>query len=214
MRERRLSLLDKLITEADSVMRTISNRGNHAGRPSPAEGHSESDLSERERKHVAGLMRVNHTGEVCAQALYQGQAMTARLPTVREEMREAAAEEIDHLVWCEQRLRELDSHTSRLNPAFYGMSFALGAVAGAIGDDVSLGFVAATEERVCNHLRDHLKQLPEDDRKSQLILQQMLEDEERHGENALRAGGRDFPRPVKDAMSAMSKLMTRSSYRV
>ena len=212
MRQRRLSLFDKLITEADSVMRTITNRGNHPGRPSPSEGHTDSELSEQDRKHVAGLMRVNHTGEVCAQALYQGQALTAKLPTVRDEMQQAAQEEVDHLVWCEERLRQLDSHTSYLNPAWYGMSFALGAIAGAIGDKVSLGFVAATEERVCNHLRDHLKQLPEEDRKSQLILQQMLEDEQRHGENALQAGGTDFPRPVKDAMSTVSKVMTGSSY--
>ncbi len=214
MSQRRLSLVDRLITEADTVLRTITNRGHSAERPSPAEGHTESEMSETERRHVAGLMRVNHTGEVCAQALYQGQALTARLPTVREEMQQAAQEEVDHLVWCEERLRELNSHTSYLNPAWYGMSFALGAIAGAIGDQVSLGFVAATEERVCNHLRDHLQQLPEGDRKSQLILQQMLEDEQRHGENALDAGGSDFPRPVKDAMTAVSKLMTGSSYRI
>ena len=214
MRQRRLSLLDKLITEVDSVMRTVTNRGNSAGRPSPSEGHTDTELSEQERRHVAGLMRVNHTGEVCAQALYQGQALTAKLPTVREEMQQAATEEVDHLVWCEQRLRELGSHTSYLNPAWYGMSFAMGAIAGAIGDKVSLGFVAATEERVCNHLRDHLKQLPDEDRKSQLILQQMLEDEQRHGENALDAGGTEFPSPVKDAMTTVSQVMTRTSYRI
>ena len=214
MRKRRLSLIDRFITEADSVMRTITNQGHSAGRPSPAEGHSDSELNEQERKHVAGLMRVNHTGEVCAQALYQGQALTARLPKVREEMQQAADEEIDHLVWCKERLQELDSHTSYLNPAWYGVSFALGAIAGAIGDDVSLGFVAATEERVCNHLKDHLKELPEDDRKSRLILQKMLEDEERHGTNALEAGGKDFPKPVKDAMTAVSGVMTGSSYRI
>ncbi len=214
MRKRRLSLIDRFITEADSVMRTITNSGHSAGRASPSAGHSDTELSESERQHVAGLMRVNHTGEVCAQALYQGQALTARLPTVRKEMQEAADEEIDHLVWCEERLRELDSHTSYLNPAWYGMSFALGAVAGAIGDDVSLGFVAATEERVCNHLKDHLKQLPEEDRKSRLSLQQMLEDEERHGQNALDAGGKDFPKPVKDVMTTVSRVMTGSSYRV
>ncbi|MEJ2531253.1 MAG: 2-polyprenyl-3-methyl-6-methoxy-1,4-benzoquinone monooxygenase [Halioglobus sp.] len=214
MRQRRLSLLDRLINEADTVIRTIASGGHAPTRPSPAEGHSESELSEQERRHVAGLMRVNHTGEICAQALYQGQALTARLPNVRDEMQQAAAEEIDHLVWCEERLRELDSQPSVLNPAWYGLSFALGAVAGAVGDDVSLGFVAATEERVCNHLRDHLEQLPEEDRKSRLILQQMLEDEQRHGDNALQAGGTDFPRPVKDAMSLVAQLMTRSSYRL
>jgi ubiquinone biosynthesis monooxygenase Coq7 len=214
MSGRRLSLIDRVITELDSVVRTVTSKGNQAGRPSPSEGHLEGELSERDRAHVAGLMRVNHTGEVCAQALYQGQALTARLPTVREEMEQAAEEEIDHLVWCEERLRELDSHTSYLNPAWYGLSFALGAVAGAVGDRVSLGFVAATEERVCRHLKDHLKQLPEEDRKSRLILQRMLEDEQRHGENALAAGGTDFPKPVKDAMSAVSNVMTRTSYRI
>lgn len=214
MGRRRLSLIDRVISEVDSVMRTVASQANHASRPSPAQGHQDTQLSESERAHVAGLMRVNHTGEVCAQALYQGQALTARLPDVREEMQQAASEEIDHLVWCEERLQELGSHTSYLNPAWYGMSFALGAIAGAIGDKVSLGFVAATEERVCDHLKDHLKQLPEEDRKSQLILQKMLEDEQRHGENALAAGGSDFPRPVKDAMSAVSKVMTRTSYRV
>ena len=212
MRQRRLSLIDRLISEADTVLRTMTSEGHTAARPSPSEGHDDTELSSQERRHVAGLMRVNHTGEVCAQALYQGQALTAKLPTVREEMQQAAEEEVDHLVWCEQRLRELDSHTSYLNPAWYGLSFALGAVAGAIGDKVSLGFVAATEERVCSHLKEHLQQLPEEDRKSQLILQQMLEDEQRHGENALQAGGTDFPPPVKDAMSAVAKVMTRSSY--
>jgi ubiquinone biosynthesis monooxygenase Coq7 len=212
MHKRRLSLLDKLISEADSVMKTITSRGNHASRPSPSKDHLGADLSTSQRAHVAGLMRVNHTGEVCAQALYQGQALTAKLPTVRNEMRQAAQEEVDHLVWCEERLRELGSHTSYLNPVWYGMSFALGALAGAVSDKVSLGFVAATEERVCSHLRDHLKQLPDEDHKSQLILQQMLQDEQRHGEKALEAGGTDFPQPVKDAMDSVSRLMTRTSY--
>ena len=214
MHKRQFSLLDKLISEADSVLKTVTSRGNHASRPSPSKDHSDTDLSEPQRRHVAGLMRVNHTGEVCAQALYQGKALTAKLPTVREDMEQAAREEVDHLVWCEERLQELDSHTSYLNPAWYGMSFALGALAGAIGDNISLGFVAATEERVCSHLREHLQQLPEDDRKSQLILQQMLEDEQRHGEKALEAGGTDFPKPLKDAMSSVSKLMTETSYRI
>ncbi len=210
--KRQFSLLDRLISEADSVLKTVTSGGNQANRPSPAAGHSDTTLSEEERKHVAGLMRVNHTGEVCAQALYQGQALTARLPEVRQDMEQAAQEEIDHLVWCEERLQELHSHTSVLNPAWYGMSFALGAIAGAISDEVSLGFVAATEERVCQHLRDHLQELPDGDRKSQLILQQMLEDEQRHGDHALDAGGKDFPRGVKDVMSLVSQLMTRSSY--
>lgn len=212
MRARQLTLLDRLFAEADTVLRTLHNRGRPASRRSPAEGHRDSSFSDTQRRHIAGLMRVNHTGEVCAQALYQGQALTAKLPEVREEMREAAREEEDHLAWCAERLQELDSRPSHLNPAWYGLSFMLGAGAGAIGDKWSLGFVAATEERVCRHLKDHLKQLPVDDRKSQLILQQMLADEERHGENALAAGGADLPPPVKELMSAVAKLMTRSSY--
>ena len=209
---RHYSLFDQLIHNADQALRTLVPGAAQEYRPSPAQQRDHHELSDIEARHAAALMRINHTGEVCAQALYQGQALTARLPDVREEMRQAAAEEVDHLVWCEARLKELESKPSALNPAWYGLSFAVGAVAGAIGDKVSLGFVAATEERVCSHLREHLKQLPEDDRKSRLILQKMLEDEERHGENALQAGGTDFPRPVKDAMSAVSKVMTRSSY--
>jgi len=211
-RQRQLTLLDRVIGEADTVLRSLSARNQTPARPSPARNHTDTRLNERERKHVAGLMRVNHTGEVCAQALYQGQSLTAKLAEVRGAMREAAREEADHLAWCEERLQELDSRGSYLNPAWYGLSFMLGATAGAIGDKWSLGFVAATEERVCRHLRDHLKQLPDDDRKSRLILQQMLEDEERHGESALLAGGADFPQPVKDAMTLVSQIMTRSSY--
>ena len=201
---RRLTSIDKLICEADTLLRTLSNRGHAASRPSPAEGHREARLSESERAHVAGLMRVNHTGEVCAQALYQGQALTAKLPTVREEMQ--------HLAWCAERLRQLNARPSVLNPAWYGLSFTLGALAGAVSDALSLGFVAATEERVCEHLKDHLRQLPEQDRRSRLILQRMLEDEERHGQHALDAGGTDFPAPVKNAMSALARVMTRTSY--
>ena len=212
MSNRQLTLLDRLLGEADTVLRTLGNSGQPSTRQSPANGHREGKLNATQRDHVAGLMRVNHTGEVCAQALYQGQALTAKLPQVREEMREAAREEEDHLAWCAERLQELDSRPSHLNPAWYGISFLLGATAGAIGDKWSLGFVAATEERVCSHLREHLRKLPLDDRKSQLILQQMLEDEERHGANALAAGGADFPAPVKEAMSLLSQLMTRSSY--
>ena len=159
-------------------------------------------------------MRINHTGEVCAQALYQGQALTAKLDTVRNSMEQAAAEEIDHLAWCEQRVHELDSHTSVLNPLFYGMSFGLGALAGAIGDRWSLGFVAATEEQVCAHLRDHLEQLPVADQRSRAILEHMLADEARHATLALESGGEDFPPQLKELMRLASRLMTASTYRV
>ena len=214
MSDRKLSLLDNLIDNADQVLRTLAGGANRASRPSPAADEPESDLEADERRHAAGLMRVNHTGEVCAQALYQGQALTARLPDVREEMEQAAAEEIDHLVWCEERLRELDSRTSVLNPVWYGLSFALGAAAGLAGDRWSLGFVAATEERVCEHLDDHLERLPEQDGRSRLIVEQMREDERRHGEAALDAGGEDFPEPVKRAMARVAGLMTSTSYRI
>jgi ubiquinone biosynthesis monooxygenase Coq7 len=214
MNKRRISILDQFIENADQVLRTLAGEANQAQRESPAESTNEAELAGEDRKHVAGLMRVNHTGEVCAQALYQGQALTAKLPEVREKMEEAAAEEVDHLVWCEERLRQLGSHTSHLNPLWYGLSFAMGAAAGVAGDRWSLGFVAATEERVCEHLSDHLEQLPEQDHKSRRILEQMLEDERRHGDLALAAGGENFPEPVKRAMTALSKLMTGSSYRI
>ena len=158
--------------------------------------------------------RINHTGEVCAQALYQGQALTASLPHIREQMEHAAEEEVDHLVWCEQRIRELGSHTSLLNPLFYGLSFAIGASAGAISDKVSLGFVAATEDQVCKHLDDHLQQIPSSDRKSRAILEQMRIDEEEHATSALDAGGYRFPAPIKFGMSLMAKVMTSSTYRI
>ncbi|WP_111642742.1 2-polyprenyl-3-methyl-6-methoxy-1,4-benzoquinone monooxygenase [Marinimicrobium alkaliphilum] len=215
MTQRTLNSIDRLIDGFDHALRTITG-GTQAGteRPSPAHDMPEPDLTRRERKRAAALMRVNHTGEVCAQALYQGQALTAKLPTVRAEMEQAAAEEIDHLVWCEARVKELGSHTSYLNPVWYGLSFTLGAGAGLISDRVSLGFVAATEDRVCRHLEEHLQRLPVDDDKSRRIVAQMLEDEAKHGQAALDAGGMVFPRPVKAAMGLVSKVMTESSYRV
>ena len=174
----------------------------------------EHELSDTQRRHAAALMRINHTGEVCAQALYQGQAVTAKLPEVRLSMERAATEESDHLAWCETRLDELGSRTSYLNPAWYAMSFGLGAAAGLAGDRWSLGFVAETEEQVCNHLQDHLQQLPPADSKSRAILAQMLIDERQHGEQARRAGGMDLPLPVKLGMGLMSKVMKKVSYHV
>ena len=213
---RGLSGLDRLLSRVDQRLRQFAGEAGSAAkspaRPSPASGHDEPALSGREREHAAGLMRVNHTGEVCAQALYQGQAMMARSLDTRQKLLGAAQEEADHLAWCETRLQELDAEPSKLNPLFYAASFALGAATAMVGDKVSLGFVHATEERVANHLRAHLKALPGEDRKSQLILQQMLADEERHGEEALEHGGEEFPRPVKDAMSLASQVMTRTTY--
>lgn len=214
MSTRHYSLFDKLIANADSALRTLIPGAAQEYRESPANARGHNELSESEAKHAAGLMRINHTGEVCAQALYQGQALTARLPEVREAMEEAAREEIDHLVWCEKRINDLGSHTSLLNPVFYGLSFGIGALAGKISDRVSLGFVAATEEQVCKHLSSHLTSLPVQDEKSKAVLLQMLEDEAKHATVALNAGGHKFPLPVKLAMSAVSKVMTKSVYHI
>ena len=211
---RRHTLLDKLISNADQALRTLVPGAAKAYRESPADDRPAAELSDTERRHAAGLMRINHTGEVCAQGLYQGQALTANLPEVREAMEEAAKEEIDHLVWCEERLKQLDSHTSILNPVFYAMSFGIGAAAGKVSDKVSLGFVAATEDQVCKHLTKHMTSLPVQDEKSKAVLLQMLEDEARHATTALDAGGYRFPMPVKLAMTGISKIMTKSVYRV
>jgi len=212
--QRHFSPADRLLMQADSALRTLLPLTAHPNRPSPAQSQEETALSPAETTHIAGLMRINHTGEVCAQALYQGQALTARLPKVREAMEHAASEEIDHLVWCEKRIRELGSSPSILNPLFYGLSFGVGAVAGLISDKVSLGFVAETEAQVCKHLDDHLQQLPDSDQKSRAILQQMREDEQRHATSAIEAGGMRFPTPVKLGMNLLSKVMTKSTYRI
>jgi len=200
--------------QADAALRTLLPFSGQPSRPSPALLKAETELSESETRHVAGLMRINHTGEVCAQALYQGQALTARLPQVRQAMEQAADEEIDHLAWCEQRIRQLGSHTSVLNPIFYGLSFGIGASAGLISDRISLGFVAATEDQVCKHLDDHLGQLPAGDEKSRAILEQMRDDEAQHSTAAIEAGGLRFPAPVKFGMSLVSKVMTKATYRI
>ena len=212
--QRHYSPVDRLLLQADAALRTLVPNSSHASRPSPALIEPHSALAAEQTRHIAGLMRINHTGEVCAQALYQGQALTASLPHIREQMEHAAEEEVDHLVWCEQRIRELGSHTSLLNPLFYGLSFAIGASAGAISDKVSLGFVAATEDQVCKHLDDHLQQIPSSDRKSRAILEQMRIDEEEHATSALDAGGYRFPAPIKFGMSLMAKVMTSSTYRI
>ncbi len=212
--QRHYSPADRLLMQADAALRTLLPFSGQPSRPSPALLKTEAELSESETRHVAGLMRINHTGEVCAQALYQGQALTARLPRVRQAMEQAADEEIDHLAWCEQRIRQLGSHTSVLNPIFYGLSFGIGASAGLISDRISLGFVAATEDQVCKHLDDHLGQLPAGDEKSRAILEQMRDDEAQHSTAAIEAGGLRFPAPVKFGMSLVSKVMTKATYRI
>ncbi|MBD3894842.1 2-polyprenyl-3-methyl-6-methoxy-1,4-benzoquinone monooxygenase [Halomonas sp. ML-15] len=211
---RQLSSTDQWIGQFDSVLRTLLPNAAQASRPSPADDLPEATFSEAEREHTVGLMRINHTGEVCAQALYQGQGLTAKLPDTREQMERAAQEEIDHLAWCAARLEELDGRTSLLNPLFYAASFGLGAVAGAVGDRVSLGFVAATEEQVGKHLDQHLQELPPADSRSRAVLEQMREDEAHHERWALEAGGARFPLPVKLGMRLVSKVMTQSVYRL
>jgi ubiquinone biosynthesis monooxygenase Coq7 len=209
-----LSFIDRLITESDKALRTLATGNKASGQASPARAVSDGELSDDERRHAASLMRVNHTGEVCAQALYQGQSLTAKLPHVREEMEAAAKEEADHLHWCDERLKQLNSHSSALNPLFYGLSFGMGALAGAVSDKVSLGFVAATEDQVCQHLEKHLDQLPTSDHKSRAIIEKMLEDEARHKQSALEAGGSLLPSPVRFGMSLMSKVMTKTAYHI
>ncbi|WP_115324514.1 2-polyprenyl-3-methyl-6-methoxy-1,4-benzoquinone monooxygenase [Legionella steigerwaltii] len=209
------NMLDTLISEVDNALRTLFPPAQRmSARPSPAEQITDTDLSIREKKHIAGLMRVNHAGEVCAQALYQGQALTAQLTHIKQQMSDAAAEETDHLAWCETRLAELDSSPSILNPFWYCGSIILGAVAGLAGDKISLGFVAETERQVSTHLQRHLDKLPVNDKKSQSILIKMKEDEEQHATAALNAGAIELPYIVKQLMRIVSKLMTKSSYYV
>jgi 3-demethoxyubiquinol 3-hydroxylase len=212
--DRHYSPVDRLLLQADMALRTLLPFSGQPSRPSPAIVQTEVELDVEQARHVAGLMRINHTGEVCAQALYQGQALTAKLPEVRAAMEHAADEETDHLAWCEQRIRQLGSQPSVLNPLFYGLSFGVGAVAGLISDRVSLGFVAATEDQVVKHLDEHLQQLPPEDGKSRAILEQMREDEAQHATSAVEAGGLRFPAPIKLGMTLLSKVMTKSTYRL
>ena len=208
-----MSLADLVIGQVDRALRTLS--GQHVSqRPNPARQVDEAPLEPEAGRHAAGLMRVNHTGEICAQALYQGQALTARDDAVRRSLLQAAAEEADHLAWCEARLGELQSRPSVLNPAFYALSYAMGAVTGLLGDKVSLGFVEATEDQVCRHLEAHLDALPEEDARSREIVLRMHEDEARHGSEALARGGVEFPKPLKQAMTLVSRVMTETTYRV
>ena len=214
MGQRQLSMLDNILNQIDSGLRTSFSGAPSPQRVSPAQDLVEPELTDKQRQHAIGLMRVNHAGEICAQALYQGQALTAKLPEVGDKMKESAEEEIDHLAWCEQRIEELGGKTSILNPAWYAMSFALGAGAGLVSDKLSLGFVAATENQVCDHLKKHLEELPLEDHKSRLIVEQMLVDEAQHAESALKAGGHVFPKPIKQFMTLVSSAMTKTSYKI
>ena len=206
------SLVEKIIIEIDKGLRFSAVSFEEHNRDYPAEGVKENYLNEIERNHSAGLMRVNHAGEVCAQALYRGQALTADLRETREQMEQAAEEELDHLAWCNKRLNELDNGPSLLNPIWYAMSFSLGAVAGLAGDKWSLGFVEETEKQVVKHLEEHLSSVSEKDKKTRVVISQMAKEEEDHQAQAKEAGANDLPKLVKEIMARVSKVMTSTSY--
>ena len=209
-----MSPIDRLILEFDTALRSVVG-GAHAHRPTPGSDFGgNSGLDANERKHAAGLMRVNHVGEVCAQALYQSQKLVARNPEIQEMLDHSGQEEMDHLAWCENRLQELGSHTSYLNPLWYAGSFAIGLAAGLAGDKWSLGFVAETEKQVENHLESHLEKLPKEDQRSRAIVDQMRIDEIAHGQAAKNAGGANLPEPIQKIMQAMSKIMTTTAYKI
>jgi ubiquinone biosynthesis monooxygenase Coq7 len=212
MSQRHYTAADRLMLHADTALRTLFGHPQTTERANPANGIDEAQLDEQQQRHVAGLMRVNHAGEVAAQGLYEGQALTARLPDVREKMHRAAAEENDHLDWCEQRIEELGQHKSLLNPLWYIGSLTIGALAGKAGDRWSLGFVAETERQVVKHLDEHLEQLPHQDQRSRAILNQMREDEQQHATAALEAGGAELPHGIKRLMGLTSKIMTKTAY--
>lgn len=211
---RNYSRLDRLIISIDTALRMSSGETAEAKRPNPATSVPDIVMDEANREHSAGLMRINHAGEVCAQALYAGQAVTARNPEVQAEMQKAADEEIDHLSWCKDRLDELESHPSRLDPLWYAGSFAIGAVAGLAGDGWSLGFLKETENQVEAHLEGHIQKLPPEDARSRAILDQMKIDEAKHARMAEDSGAFDLPQPVRRLMKLTAGAMKAIAYRV
>ncbi|HYC47559.1 MAG TPA: 2-polyprenyl-3-methyl-6-methoxy-1,4-benzoquinone monooxygenase [Burkholderiales bacterium] len=204
-------MLDRLIVSFDRALRTVFAPAMSV-RPVPGENLPDAPLSEALRDHVAALMRVNHTGEVCAQALYEGQALTARTSIAREALQRAAREETEHLAWTERRIEELGGRKSLLNPVFYAGSFAMGAAAGLLGDRWNLGFLAETERQVVEHLDGHLRKLPQDDQKSRAVLEEMRLDEARHATTAIEHGAAGLPAPARLLMRVASSVMTRTSY--
>jgi 3-demethoxyubiquinol 3-hydroxylase len=212
MGERSYTLADRVLGEINKTINVLWSQA-RSGRPLPVEaGGAESVPDEAARRESIRLMRVNHSGEVAAQALYRGQALTARDPTTARAMSRAAAEEMDHLAWCEERLSELNGQTSMLNPVWYAGSFCIGFVAGMLGDRTSLGFISETERQVESHLRSHLERLPAGDARSRAIVEQMRHDEMQHGATAASLGGKQLPLWLKGAMHLTSRLMTRGSY--
>jgi ubiquinone biosynthesis monooxygenase Coq7 len=211
---RHYSPIDRLIIGFDEALRVATGNADAAKRENPAAEVPEVVMDEKNRQHAAGLMRINHAGEVCAQALYAGQAATARNPEVQAEMQKAANEEIDHLSWCKDRLDELESHPSRLDPLWYAGSFAIGAVAGLAGDGWSLGFLKETENQVETHLAGHIQKLPPEDARSRAILDQMKIDEAKHARMAEDSGAYDLPLPVRRLMKITAGAMKAIAYRV
>jgi len=207
-----LDFTDKMVSILDTGLRTLLNNPAVTERKNPASDFPEIDLDEQQKQHLAGLMRVNHCGEVCAQGLYQGQSLTARDPEVREKMQQSAIEENEHLSWTADRIHQMNSHTSLLNPLFYLGSMAIGTVAGIAGDKWSLGFVAETERQVVRHLESHLQQIPANDRKSRSILQTMRDDEQHHATKAVEYGAADLSEPIRQWMKATAKIMTKTVY--
>ena len=212
MQKRNLTSVDRLIVGLDGAIRGIAAARQPATRPNPASGVHENPLTRKEVEHSAGLMRVNHAGEVAAQGLYQGHAAVARDERIEHQMREAANEELDHLGWCEERLAELGSRPSRLSPIWYAGAFAIGAASGVLGDKWSLGFIEETENQVSEHLSGHLKKLPASDQRSRAIVRQMRDEEEEHGAMAKRAGSVPLPQPIRQLMRFSAGVMTRSAY--
>lgn len=203
--------MDSLIIGFDRGLRTLFSEA-HSVRPHPDADFPEHALSDAGKKHAAALMRVNHCGEICAQALYQGQALTARDPVVQKNLEQAAQEETEHLAWTARRVHELGSHLSLLNPVWYSSSLVIGACAGLLGDKWNLGFLAETERQVGSHLQSHLASLPPQDEKSRAVVQQMYVDETQHSDMAVKLGGAELPLPVKLAMRVSGKVMTRTAY--
>jgi len=212
MQNRRLTPLDRLLVGANNALKTVAAPAGRTARANPANAIAEGSLDSLEKAHAAGLMRVNHAGEVAAQALYQGHATVARDRNIEAQMQRAADEEFDHLAWCEQRLSELGEAPSRLSPFWYAGAYAIGAASGILGDKWSLGFIAETERQVCAHLEHHLDDLPAEDARSRAIVMQMRDEEEEHGENAIDAGAADLPAPIKKLMEITARVMTRTAY--
>jgi ubiquinone biosynthesis monooxygenase Coq7 len=210
--KRHYTLLDRLCLGVDQAVRALTDNVKTSGAPYPAQAVDEFHLNEKQRKHSAALMRINHAGEICAQALYHGQGLVSRADTVQTSMQQAAIEEGDHLAWCKRRLDELGSHTSYLNPVWYAGSFCIGMVAGMIGDKWSLGFVAETERQVIKHLESHLHLLPAHDQRSYRILEKMESDEAKHRDEAILAGAHELPDIIKRGMALTSKLMVKTAY--